>query len=82
MRGIGIIRRQAGNLVTLGATLLIFYFVVGSQFLRFSSGFLPSLPNLFPIAATIWWQSSAPDPAHHDYVALLGIPMPKELATG
>ncbi len=53
-------------------TQLLFYFVVGSLFLRFGPGFLPSLPNLFPIAATIWWQPSAPNPAHHDYAALLG----------
>jgi hypothetical protein len=72
MRRTDMIRRQFGNLATLGVTLLFFYFVVGFLFLRFGPGFLPSLPNLFPIAATIWWQPSAPDPAHHDYVALLG----------
>jgi hypothetical protein len=72
MRGTDIIRRQAGNLAALGVTLLFFYFAIGSLFLRFGPGVLPSLPNMFPIAATIWWQSSAPDPAHHDYVALLG----------
>jgi len=50
MRSTHIIRRQAGNLVTLSVTLLFFYYVIGSLFLRFGPGFLPTLPNRLPAA--------------------------------
>jgi len=66
------VRNLAANLLLLTVTLVVTYVVAGALFLRFGPPLMPGLINVFPVAANVWWQASAPDPAHQDYIAIAG----------
>lgn len=61
-----------GNLALLGGSLAILYVGLGALFLGVGPALMPGLAQFFPVAATIWWQPSAPHPNRHDYIAILG----------
>ncbi|CAA0100062.1 Uncharacterised protein [Halioglobus japonicus] len=65
-------RRWLGNLISLGIAIVFCYFVIGSLLLRLLPGLMPTLSGQFPMAASLWWQPSAPEPTNNDYLALLG----------
>ena len=64
--------RWLGNLISFLVSIVFLYFVLGSLFLRFAPGLMPGLSSQVPMAANLWWQSSAPAPSSNDYLALLG----------
>jgi hypothetical protein len=66
------LRRLIGNLALLSFSLLFFYVVFGSLFLRYGPPFFLTIDHVFPVEANLWWQHSAPDPDKDDYIALLG----------
>lgn len=61
-----------GNLALVAGSLAVAYIGMGALFLGVGPAFMPGLIQFFPVAATIWWQPSAPHPDRDDYIALLG----------
>ncbi len=61
-----------GNLALLAGSLAVVYVGMGAVFLGFGPALMPGMAHFFPVAATIWWQPSAPHPDRHDYIAILG----------
>lgn len=61
-----------GNLALVCTSLGLSYLALNVVWLLYGPALLPSITNLFPVAAMIWWQPSAPDPVNQDYIAIAG----------